>query len=185
MSSLTASLLNIILVMTTVLILVYTNSYVLADAILQIILYEINARRNCQHRNSPRTEELDRTTTPGASKDPGRQHCLGFVACVIAYREDSILFERCLRSYVDSGGNGKCRPFVLGIDGNEDADMAMFVILQKVVWDSIDLRVIEVLWLTVNRFLGGRARGLSNLMSRGECEASFIFWDVELESRIQ
>jgi hypothetical protein len=70
MSSLTASLLNIILVMTTVLILVYTNSYVLADAILQIILYEINARRNCQHRNSPRTEELDRTTTLEQARTP-------------------------------------------------------------------------------------------------------------------
>jgi hypothetical protein len=91
----------------------------------------MNARRNCQHRNSP-TEELDRTTTHGASKDPGRQHGLGFVACVIAYREDPILFERCLRSYVDSAGKGKCRAFVLGIDGNQDADMAMLEILQKV-----------------------------------------------------
>ncbi len=69
-----------------------------------------------------------------SKQGPRRQHGLGFVACVIAYREDSILFECCLRRYVDSAGNGKCRAFVLGIDGNEDADMTMFEILQKVVW---------------------------------------------------
>ena len=125
MSLLTASLLNIIVVITTVLILVYTNSYVLADAMLQIILYEINARRNCQERN---------LTIYKRSKDHDRQRGLEFVTCVIGYREDSILLERCLRSYVESARNGKCRAFVLGIDGNEDADMTMFKILQKVVY---------------------------------------------------
>ena len=134
MSSLTASLLNVILVITTVLILVYTKCYVLADAMLQIILYEVNARRNCQDRNSRIQGKLDRITTHGTSKDRNRQRGLGFVACVIGYREDPILLERCLRSYVESARNGKCRAFVLGIDGNEDADMTMFKFLQKVVY---------------------------------------------------
>lgn len=66
-----------------------------------------------------------------ASPPPGHAgNAEACVACVIAYREDETVFERCLRSYTKLGTS--CKAFVLGVDGEGPDNLAMTTVFKKV-----------------------------------------------------
>lgn len=119
---------TVVIVFCAVYSLFRVGLYFVADAILRIIHHEYHAYFQRNQAESE-TDESGKASNPRPS--PGNAGNRGAcVACVIAYREDEAIFERCLRSYTELGTS--CKAFVLGVDGDGPDDLAMTAIFRKV-----------------------------------------------------
>lgn len=119
---------TVVSVFCSVFFLFRVGLYIAADAILRFIHYEYHAYFQ---RNQGGSETDEPCKASGTCPSPGNAGNGGAcVACVIAYRENETVFERCLRSYTELGTS--CKAFVLGVDGDGPDDLAMTAVFKKV-----------------------------------------------------
>lgn len=105
----------------------YTYGFpLLIEGVLQIILSEVNHRK--QTRRYRQFEQQGQDCEGLGEEASRRTECVG---AVIGYREDPVIFRKCLESYRD---DSSCAVSVLvvGIDGNEAEDLQMIGTVEKV-----------------------------------------------------
>ncbi|PYH99076.1 hypothetical protein BO71DRAFT_405634 [Aspergillus ellipticus CBS 707.79] len=110
----------------------YTRHPLTLDILVTIFAAEYNRytnenRRRKLYGRDKTLLDAEKAILRLSSSDPGPD-CM---AAVVGYREDPELWARALESYNSAEG---CRFVLTGIDGNEEADMEMVRVFQKVRW---------------------------------------------------
>jgi hyaluronan synthase len=107
------------------------------ESIWQISLAEINRRKNIRRiqRIEPVVDE-EKGTGPKSLKRSVIRH----MASVVGYREEPILFRKCLQSYRDAPG---LEIMLVGIDGDHAEDMEMVAIAGEVINPRFFYRITE------------------------------------------
>jgi hyaluronan synthase len=93
----------------------------LVEAILQIILSEINRRRQSIRLKQAEGENDSKDLEHLDLKSIWPTPCVG---SVVGYREDPLVFQKCLESYHQDFDKA-LKVLVIGIDGNELEDLEM------------------------------------------------------------
>jgi hyaluronan synthase len=96
---------------------------IITDLLLQIVMAEYNLVANRKRNASCRRKSFQKT--PHSTSHT----IIPSIACIIGYRENPSIFEQCLQSYHSAIG---CAHLVVGIDGNQDADLDMVRVFQTV-----------------------------------------------------
>ena len=125
-------------------LLVYSGHFWTIDLVLSVSLAEYCATSNEKLRRKGKGEDQnlnekggdislaekgDYFTTNNGRPNP-KTDCL---AAVVGYREDPVIFEKALESYLHADG---CRFMLVAIDGNGLEDQQMVDVFQKVCLDS-------------------------------------------------
>ncbi|RAH86877.1 hypothetical protein BO86DRAFT_428717 [Aspergillus japonicus CBS 114.51] len=104
------------------------------DLLLTILAAEYN-----RFTNERRRRRVSQPTAAAAAADPEKPRVMeahsapDCMAAVVGYREDPGLFARALNSYRAAEG---CRFMLVGIDGDEEADMEMVRVFQNIYPDA-------------------------------------------------
>ncbi|KAF4551986.1 Hypothetical protein D9617_11g008330 [Elsinoe fawcettii] len=112
-----------------------------AESIVQIICSEINIfkQRKRERKADEALEDgidLDEKLEEGKSKTD-----ISCVTSVVGYREDEIIWRKCLESYRDNY-DGVVRAVCMGIDGNEVEDLAMVQTAEDVF--GVELTIVDL-----------------------------------------
>jgi hyaluronan synthase len=104
----------------------YSYAPITIGSILEISLAEWNRRKSIQR---VRKLEGDFGIVDQEKYPEGKPPVVDCLASVVGYREESALFEKCLKSYYGTPG---LKIMVVGVDGNESKDLEMVQVVQKV-----------------------------------------------------
>jgi hyaluronan synthase len=103
----------------------YVSSFpITLESVWQISLAEVNRRKNVQRIKNIKRGAADEELGFG-EKQPVVRH----MSSVVGYREEPVLFKKCLQSYRGTPG---LEVMLVGIDGDSSEDMEMVRIAQEV-----------------------------------------------------
>lgn len=109
----------------------YVSSFpITLESVWQIGLAEVNRRKNVERIRRLEQKHAADEEKGGSLKASAVRH----IASVVGYREEPVLFKKCLESYLGSPG---LEIMLVGVDGDSGEDMEMVRVAESVSYSNI------------------------------------------------